>query len=354
MAPVVAPWLSCLLPLLASFTSGLASAYLLVSLNRLPPQRRQKLLIRQLQHLAAADTAYAVFEVVRSSLDLSITAGLVQGVPHAGNGICGVLYGSSEVGNMASLMFEAHLALAFAASTSKSTRALGVLSRSVPFVWLLGVFLAVASLLTSQPVWDERDDYACGHLHRMWVKMVTVFTVFIVCVFCYVISCCFVMTSGQVVQRFVGLRGQTYVVIALIFMTPMTVYDAHSISPDPSGALKDWWPNDDLAVYMVCKTLYNLNGLLNFAMYTLMCRQARQLRQPVSGPGLQLKHAAPSEHVFAVAFREGESIIAEPQQSCGNESQQAFVLRQDCNDWYEWRHTDSSDGSFAMEGSFRG
>lgn len=207
---------------------------------------------------------------------------------------------------MASLLFEAHLALAFAASASKSPRALGLLSRSVPLSWLLGALLAVAILVTSQPVW-QGDDYACHHLSRMWVKMVTTLAIFIVCLVCYVISSCYVLTSGEAVQRSISVRAQTYVVIAMVFMAPMIVYDASG------DAIHEFWSNNDLTVYMICKTLYNLNGLLNFAMYTVHCRQARQLRFKRVG---DLLHDTPSkldtkEHVFSVGFREGDSFQEE-------------------------------------------
>lgn len=283
---------SQLLPFTASCASGVTSAYLLYFLNRLPPFRRAKLLSRQLTHLAAADLLYSLVQVFSWGLNIGMAADWMHGgmpnalKPH----FCDAEIFVSQVGGEASLIIECHLALTFVASIFKSTCALRLLSRCLPFVWVVAAVLAVASPAIVQPFWDEKRGTSCSRTNKDWISFVSILTVFVVCLVCYVMSTWHVIfTAGAAVRGSVGSRARTYLLAAVLACTPLALYE---VTPESflrrqdHARLQHVW-------FVIAYLAYDLNGLVHFSIYALQCRRARTI-----------------SHTFRVGFRGRESVCA--------------------------------------------
>lgn len=301
--------------------SGISCVFLLVGLCRLPRLRRSILLVRQLTHLAAADLAFAAVQVPACILNTGIDAGwTLEGVPKVlRDPFCDSGAFLQQIGNQASMIFECHLALTFAASIYKSPRGLQALSQCLPYAWLLAFAFAILSPVLGHFKWnaDVPDNpVMCATEYRNWMTLSSILIVFATCSICYIISTVHVHTAGATVQLSVGARAKSYLLAAALTNGPIAVYNVVPISlirnyPGSAIFTKNFW----FTWYQVATMLYNLSGLLHYAIYAVQCRRARKLVAN-ERPGAQQRDVA-----FRVDFRDAESVCDLSCKSSGAETE---------------------------------
>lgn len=267
-------------PFVAACISGVAAAFLLSGLRRLPADRKKKLLPRQLWHLALADLSYAIVECLSIFLDMAVQAGW-EGPSQTWlkSGLCEASYFAYLVCLLASLMVECHIALSFVASIFKNTRALLALNRGLLFAWPLAGVSALGSGLfgLGDMHWGTSGEFACVSLGgEDWIRSVSLWLAIVTCFVCYVISACRVRTAGEAVQASVFRRMRNYLLVALVFTLPSAVFGFKH------GYVLNFDEKANHVGYIISETMLNFKGLLNFAVYALQSRYASQLRVPAS------------------------------------------------------------------------
>lgn len=283
-----------IVPIVAACASAFACAYMFVGLRRLPQSIRNMLLVRQLQYLFVADIIYSIPEIIMRIVTLCAAAGLFRNVDSEfqATPFCVVRDAMENFGIMASLLSESHIAFSFLALICKSTGALGVLTCCLPFVWLLAASLALVSSFS--PAWFSGK--GCVR-ERSLVKSGIFAGTLLVSVICYVFSSWRACKGGGALRRSVWTRTGAYMLVTILDTGPIIFYYS-VMSPQ-------------LTFFIVARTLFNFNGLLNVALYAVHCRDARKIRMKRQNTEIGLQRPG-REHHFHVTFDGHDTVLAVP------------------------------------------
>jgi len=212
----------------------------------------------------------------------------VEGSQHALSIVCRVCH--NNIPFMTSVFTELHIAFAGAFTILRCTSALRVLSRMLPFVWVLG--LAVGVIVEADGKVDWSDDVGgCTPTEQgSLIKAYVMTAVLASCVALYGIG----MTAafrrqGASVERRTWHKARVFIIAAMVTWVPFVVF---SFSPEkaPDQRLyheksKHW--------YHVVSAFLELNGLLNTMVYAW---QSGFLRKTQRREGLIDQEASPSAH----------------------------------------------------------
>lgn len=287
-----------------AFVSGVCSAFLLCRLRRVHRARKSRLLIRQLQHLAAGNLLNTFWGVLYMALNLSAMEfeGLQHMSPNAGLAICVVTNYLQDMGSWTSLLVECHMAVAFAASIYGASWVLEAASAVLVYVWVVGPLAAVVEMGLTGQAWDKKaheDGVACLVYRDDYFFSIFILLGVIVCFSCYIASIVSISGAGQAVQRSVWRRAQLYPLVALITYMPFVFNNFFPINTEPAA---DW-------MLLVVNSLFLSNGLLNFSVYAF---QSKYLKPNMSKPPQRVGANGESpRYSYHVNFR-GDPSIVEP------------------------------------------
>lgn len=257
-------------PIAASFSSVVVSALLIRHMRQLPACNFIKLLFRQLMHLAVAILVDKLTEILAIVADLAVFAGWrpPSWETETLDTICVVILSSNQVGIVASLLIESHIALAFAAAMFKNVSALRWLGRWLRMIWPLAILLACTCPFLTHTYWALDEGYAC-EIETDWLGIIAMLVTFVVCIVSYAISSSRSCKAGWHVQKLVWQRTQSYLLVAMLVTLPYSAYNVYLLT-DP----EERW---DLILYAVAETLLDLNGVFYFIIYMLQNRSGRRL-----------------------------------------------------------------------------
>lgn len=310
MKPVDSAVLEYVVPLVVSLVSLLACIILVWRLKLLPRACRQRLLVRQLWHLAVADGAFAVVMAIHLAFSLGPATGTWE-IPDKDTGAnyyCKTEVLLKNATNQASMLLEMHIAMAFLAASFRGVNTMKALFRLLPLCWVIGPLVAVVDVAVMWPEWNSTGMvHECGTRDpngednvQTWFMTVCV----IFCALCYVGSSLFVCSSGEVVQQRVWLRMGAYVLVAPLVYGALWYY--YWIFPHLK---RHESMASQSAMLCVARCFWSSGGLLNFLLYAVQSRYVRvdwrNNHRRTGSPGATALS-------FRVGFREGESIMEDP------------------------------------------
>lgn len=263
------------LNLLAIWVSSAASICLLCWLGSAQPKHKNKLMGRQLWHMAVADLAFGVFASMTFAMELLALykVQLPFGMSNL-NGICRSSAWAYSLGIETSALIETHLAVSLAASVYRCPRMLKYLRLGLVLVWPLGGAAAFLEVYDDDIRWF--DDHGCKRSNPDFVFISSQVTFVVISLASYII--CLVRMCGSssraVHDRVLG-RVHYYLLAWFICCGP----DLIRIS-SPSNVMQALPGFHCLAL-----VLFNLNGFFNTLVYACHSRYIRRMvKRSARGP----------------------------------------------------------------------
>ena len=252
----------------STVVSILASSYLLRTLRLVRVEHSQKLMSRQLWHLAMADLGVCCFFFVQ--IGVSFFGRSLQEQTYL-DVTCKVIAGLELAFFSTSSAVEVHLALSLLATIFRSTFGVRVLGQLLCAVWLAGLVLGVLgtnveALHFSHSVGCEREK---ANVVFIAVSVLSV----VICTISYLVCVAFLRRRqcvGFSVERRFWTRTKFYVLAWLICILPDTV---RTIVPTGGGNLLE----DNFILHTVSLVLFSLNGTANTLIYMVQTGYLRRI-----------------------------------------------------------------------------
>lgn len=324
-------WLD-VLPLAVNLLSFFASVRLFLWVHRLTVAR-EKLMARQLWHLALADSIESGMLVFWFSLDpLHNIFGIGSEASALLDALC--VFGMwNNVAFMTSLLVEVHIALATVAALFRFHNMLRVLSRSVVYLWPPGVVMGVLVAFPSGSFWDTADG-ACNTSAQAGeeFKSIVMLAALCICFLTYAAGFALVRGSGGLsLQSRIWDRAKFFTLAAMLSWFPFIVYTRVI---DKGNSI--FGPAGPVAFYITF-SLFLSNGFLNALVYALQSRFVSRARKRAAALGARqasqmsqdsrsLNH---SNALFHVGFRsvdEIQIVAAQQEEALENAEQETLSL----------------------------
>lgn len=277
MSPLAASdWLS-LVPSIAGMNSLAASALLLSWVSALTGRRRQKLLARQLWHLALADVMHYVIGFPWVALRFLNDFAGVGSTRSRALDVCCQVGGAGNVFFMTSVFVEMHIALACFFGMWRLTGAQQVLSMLLPWAWLGGLTVGGAIAVLNGVSWDSTAG-TCNTGSDLGLVMLATTTSIVLAICCtaYAATCAFShRRAGSSVATRISRQTKVFLLAAIFTWCPLMLYVYFSVALRDHlvPAREDFW---SMATYHLVYTFFNSNGFLNACAYAHSSRLMRQ------------------------------------------------------------------------------
>eukprot|EP00930_Biecheleria_cincta_P039134 TRINITY_DN26922_c0_g1_i1.p1 TRINITY_DN26922_c0_g1~~TRINITY_DN26922_c0_g1_i1.p1 ORF type:complete len:410 (-),score=29.71 TRINITY_DN26922_c0_g1_i1:394-1623(-) len=288
-------------PLLAALISTVASICLLRWLQHARPEHRNKLIVRQLWHLALADTVFGLFAAVALTLNLlSYFDRTIFALTPAGMArLCVAVSEAYSIGWIASITIELNLALACVAAISRWPRILDRLHHMLLLTWPLSIALSCVEVYGDSITWLRGQ----GCTGQADITSITVESVYApICVACYVCGAVQVCVAGEGVRYRVWNRARFYILAWLVCSLP------NLIRVSVRNELIETSP----VLHCLALTLFTLNGLFNTIVYALRGCCVRCDPMMASSDGQRPRVAPPSCSSFHVRTDGGVEVVDVP------------------------------------------
>lgn len=305
------------LPLAAGLASLAAAATLLLWLHRLRGAQ-EKLMARQLWHLALANLIECGMLIVWFALDLlNFAFGVGRERTEVLDGLCTFsLWNNAAF--MTSLLVEVHIAMATAAALYRSHTALRALSCTVAFLWPLGFCMGAIVVFPSGIFWDPEIgscDTKADAGEQFKAAIITL--ALCICFVTYIAGFVGAITHGGLsLQARVWGRVKFFLAAAMVSWFPFVLFSYINVGGLIAGRLGRF---DFHFVF----TFFMSNGWLNTCVYALESKfiaraerrrelQLQRMQQldpaDISMQGLD----QPAIPEFAVGFRDHASFKVIP------------------------------------------
>lgn len=251
-------WFFTVPPLLCTLVSTAASLCLLRWLQHCRPEHRNKLIIRQLWHLALADTLFGLFAAATLSLNLLSYSdrAIFALTPDGMSRLCDALTWAYSMGWIASITVELNLALACVAAISRWPRMLGRLHHMLLFAWPISIGLSCVEVYGDEITWMRGH----GCVGQADITSITVESIYApICVACYVCGAVRTYVAGEVVRYRVWNRARFYILAWMVCSLPNLI----------RVSSRNNFIGTSPVLHCVALTLFSLNGLLNTVIYAL-------------------------------------------------------------------------------------
>lgn len=237
---------------IASTMSMVACGGLLVHLHRDPANGG--LLQKQMWHLAIGNVCYLVVRSVIEFLTLCKLLGMRISGPDC---VCTMMHFLWSFGSNTAMLVEAHLAVAFLAAICRWSRVLALLSRMFPLLWLAGTALAALDAILAHETLGGPT--TCTPEDPSIVVAVESALTLSTGSLCYIVACLLMRGSGFVRKRRVWSCVALFPVIFVLTNGPIVIGRTLRCNTN--------------IFWITAGSVFNLNGLLNVAVYT---RQSRR------------------------------------------------------------------------------
>lgn len=345
----------CFAPLTANLNSLAASAFLFAWVSALTGGRRQKLLARQLWHLALADLIDAVLNTPWFALDcLNHFAGVGSEQSRTLDAWCQIGI-ANNVLFITSVLVEVHIALACFFGMWRLLRAQQVLAKLLPLSWIGGLFLGGAIAVLSDVSWDSgagtcNTGSEDGHL----LKAVTCTVALAICSAAYIATCFFShRRTGHLAAERISRQTKVFLLAAIATWCPLMAYVYVSVAT--RGRLVPARQNfRGLAAYYLVYTFFFLNGFLNACAYASASRLMQQeIYARISNkPEPQQVPDSERSVSLVVAFQEDPEVLIIPGSGTREANFTAMLETAELARSQEWSSIESSRTSLSPAASF--
>lgn len=258
LASVPPRWFFAVPPLLGTLVSTAASVCLLRWLQHCRPEHRNKLIVRQLWHLALADTLFGLFAAAALSLNLLAFSdrAIFALTPDGMSRLCVAVSEAYSIGWIASITVELNLALACVAAISRWARILRRLHHMLLLTWPISIALSCVEVYGDEITWIRGH----GCAGQADITSITVESIYApICVACYVCGAVRTYVAGEGVRYRVWNRARFYILAWMVCSLPNLIR---------VSSRNDFVERSPL-LHCVALTLFSLNGLFNTVIYAL-------------------------------------------------------------------------------------
>lgn len=201
----------------AGLASLLACLWVLRSLRLLHQESRERLLPRQIMHLAIADILLVAHLLIMNTFNQVASTTQFLPSPQLGLCLCTSLQVMIRFGRCVSCAIEVHIALCFALASFRRQTALRLLAGALPFVWVVGLVMLIPEMFQSHSVYSF-----VGHHCEPQASTTLVGAMLLVCVticlFAYGATSLRSVRSPGTLQRMVWRRASSFL-FSFLFCT---------------------------------------------------------------------------------------------------------------------------------------